>query len=205
MALSPYISMLATSDRVSRSLQPTNDWQKNSSNPLYLSGDGKADEKAARVLQAQWDRYQNLYTPVEDRLINSIGEDMTGQALKDARQSSTIANGVTDRMQERYGVAALPGQPIGAQRQRQRALNQAGAYNNASIAQVDRNQNIRSSLVDVGQGILNQATGGLSQAASMAGQREATYDAAKAQHKQAKQAQTASTVATVATIAAMMF
>lgn len=168
-----------------------------------LSNSGKPSDKAARVTRAQWERYQQLYTPVENRLIGSIGQDMTRPAMRDARQADTLANQMTDRMKSRMGLTDLPGAPVQANRQRQRQLAQSEAYNNASLSQVDRNQNIRGSLVDVGQGIVNQATGGLTDASGMQAGREAAYSNAKAQHDQAKTAQRNSTIGTVASMGAM--
>lgn len=169
----------------------------------YISTSGSPDGNAAKVLRAQWDRYQQLYTPVEDRLAGSIGEDLTRPAMQGAREADTMANNITDRMKSRVGLADLPGAPVGANRQRQRQLGVSEAYNNASLSMVDRNQSIRGSLVDVGQGLVNQATGGLVDAAGMAGQRESAYNNAKAQYGQAKTAQRNSMIGTAASIGMM--
>lgn len=169
----------------------------------YVSTMGKPDQQAAKVLRAQWDRYQRLYTPVEDQLAGSIGEDMTRPAVTAAREADTRANQATDRMQGRMGLADLPGAPVAANRQRQRQLGQSEAFNDASLAQVDRNQAIRGSLVDVGQGLVNQATGGLTDAAGMAGQRESAYRNAQAQYDQAKTTQRNQAIGTAASIGMM--
>lgn len=169
-----------------------------------LSHGGNPADQAARVMRAQWDQYIKTYTPTESRLIGSIGEDMTGRSTADALASTQRAGQVADRMQSRYGIADLEGAPTAGVRQRQGALAQAEAFNDTSLAQVDRNQNIRTGMVDVGQGILNQATGGLASAAGMQGQRDAAHSSAKQQYSQAKSAQRASTIGTIASIGAMI-
>ena len=174
----------------------------------YLSTSSNPDTNAARVLRAQWDRYQKLYTPVENRLIRSIGEDMTRPAMAGAQAADARANQVTDRMQSRMGLASLDGAPVAANRQRTRALSTAEAFNNASLAQVDRDQAIRTGLVDLGQGLVNQATGGLVDSAGMAGQRDMAYRQAQADYSAARSAnrnQAISSLASIGTMAAIAF
>lgn len=173
-------------------------------NTRLTVGSDNPDRKAAKVLRSQWERYKSLYTPVEDRLIGSIGEDMTQPAVEAAQAADTRSNQMTNRMQSRMGLASLPNAPQTGNRQRNRALSSAEAYNNASLAQIDRDTNIRTGLVDVGQGLVNQATGGLTDAAGMAGQRNLEFDRAQDNYKATKSANRNQMLGTAASIGMML-
>lgn len=169
-----------------------------------LSNTGKADEKAAAVTRAQWERYQNLYTPVENDLIGSLDENNSLQTSALAGQAADRSVAANQRMQSRLG-ATNPNADVAA-RQQQIARQQAvgDAFNTADLARVDRRSNVRGSLIDAGQSLVNQATGGLASSASAAGQRESAYTAQKAQAKQQRNAATTSLLTAGITAAFMI-
>ncbi|MDH2289980.1 hypothetical protein QD172_01780 [Cobetia sp. 10Alg 146] len=162
------------------------------------------NDNAAKVLKAQWERYRNAYTPVENQLAGSIGEDLTRPAMAQTQAANERSNAANARMKSRYGLADISGAPVAANQQRASALATSDAYNTANLAQIDRNQNIRTSLTDVGQQLVGQATGGLVNSAGMASSRNQAYEAQKASADQAQDAQQTQMLATAA-MAAMMF
>lgn len=119
-----------------------------------------------------------------------LGEAMTDQSIiTDAAQRTPeqfgLAAGVQRRNMSRFGGDV----PVAQQQQEMRnlgtsmVLGTTGAINNARINQRDVNTNRFYELINIGQGVYNQATGAMSQSASMAADREAARKAASEQRK----------------------
>lgn len=161
-----------------------------------LGVDENPDTNAAKILRAQWDRYQNLYTSVEDNMLSSMGNRLFQRNVASAQKSSIRASEIEGRVRSRYGVHPTLEGYSGANRKaeanrnlRERALAESEAYNNDSLATYDRDRNIRTGLVDLGQSLVNQSTGGLVDAAGMQGQRETAHKNAMAQYDANKHSQ----------------
>lgn len=169
-----------------------------------LSYDGDPNDSNADVLKAQWERYVDLYTPIEDALIGSLGDSTTGEATEQAGAAADRSVAATQRLQSRYGLSSLDPELTERQNSIDRSLATSSAYNTAAVSDIDRRDTIRSSLVNVGQGILNQATGGLSQAASMQNSREAANAQAEAQ-ADAQRNSTYASLGSAALLAAFAF
>lgn len=147
-------------------------------------------DQLAAVLRKQWERYQQLYTPVEDELLASLNKSNATQTAAAAEATAQRGHEATARIRERYGIAEID--PEIAQRNREIETTLAGssAFNQTRLAEFDRRDNVRAALVGVGQGLLNQATGGLTSAAGMHASRESSYANALANYN-AQQAQIA--------------
>ena len=119
-----------------------------------------------------------------------LGEAMTDQsivqdaAIQTPEQFGLAAN-VQRRNMSRYGGDV----PIAQQQQELRdlgtsmVLGTTGAINNARLNQRDVNTNRFYELINIGQGVYNQATGAMGDSAKMAADREAAAKAASEQRK----------------------
>ena len=169
-----------------------------------LTYEGDPADNSAKVLRNQWQRYKELYTPVEDNLIASLNTDMTTPSVAETKKSNQQASEISDRMRQRYGMTEIAPDAANRQQNLANALAVDSAYNTASLAETDRQDQIRQKLVQTGQSILNQATGGLADATSMQTNREARNAQAEAA-ADAQDAQATSTMVSTGLMLAAAF
>lgn len=143
-------------------------------------------DSAAKILEQNWDHFQNTHLPAINDMQAQIGTDLTADAVRSASDATARAHGVTDRMQMRLGQSQIPGTSNEASRQRAGALSEAGAFNNARVAQLDRDRSLMSNLVGIGGAVNQQAVQASGAAAGMEQQRIGQYNADMAAYKQAK-------------------
>jgi len=119
-----------------------------------------------------------------------LGEAMTDQSIVQdaaiqAPEQFGLAANVQRRNMSRFGGDV----PIAQQQQATRnlgtsmVLGTTGAINNARLNQRDVNTNRFYELINIGQGVYNQSTGAMGDAAKMAADREAARKAASEQRK----------------------
>ena len=119
----------------------------------------------ADLLRKDYDTYIQNFRPFEEKLLASVNDTSLIDAVpEDVKKQQDIAAGVQQRNLSRYGGAGLSV----AQTAR---INQ-DAINKKSIAE----------LINIGQGVNRNAMQGMGNAAGLAGQREAQFKGAKAQH-----------------------
>lgn len=132
-------------------------------------------DQMTNVLRAQWERYKSSYTPVEDELIDSLDENNAPRAAQQAQAASIRGQQATDRIRERYGIAEIDPNLGNRIDRMNTSLAGTSAFNQTRLADFDRRDNVRQNLVQVGQSLLNQSTGGLSSASNMQSQRDSAY------------------------------
>lgn len=132
-------------------------------------------DQMTRVLREQWERYKSSYTPVEDELVESLDENNAPRVARQAQASSIRGQQATNRIRERYGIAEIAPE-LGDRIDRMNtSLASTSAFNQTRLADFDRRDAVRQNLVQVGQSLLNQSTGGLSSASNMQSQRDSAY------------------------------
>lgn len=163
-----------------------------------------ADEMA-RISRDEFDRYLREFQPVQQQTIATLNDSSAGTAMSSAQGDAVRSRAAIERMRERYGVGMDPMQSAGEARQNalSGALGTLTAGNNAADADRDNKRQTLAGLLNVGQGIRNQAMGGLSSAAGMEGARTSADSAARNAHRQQKAANTASTIGAVASLGMM--
>lgn len=142
-----------------------------------------------QITRAQWDYVKDFFVPIEDELIGKITADVepeadragdiarTGFDLSQASVNRDIARqggGITARQR----VAINRGMDLG------RAKTHATAENSTRRGLRERNINLIAQMAGIGRGIQQNALGGMSSAANLKAERDATYKAAKQSHKQ---------------------
>ena len=139
------------------------------------------------ISRQDYENYLSNFRDFEERLISAKDDtSLIEQSREDALKQSQIAREVQQRNVERYGGAGLSAvQQQEQQRAMQRGtqLNLAGNLNTALIQQREVNQRTLADLINIGQGVNRNALQGLGEASSMAANRAAAYNNAKAQHK----------------------
>lgn len=167
-----------------------------------------ADE-IARISREEFDRYLTEFRPLEQKTIASL-DDSTVQKSMDASQGDAVqARASLERMRQRYGVDTTPAQAAGEARQNalSGALSTLSAGNTAAQFDKDNKRQTTAGLLNVGQGIRQQALGGFGSAAGMEASRvsaDQQNQAAYAQQKSASKANTYSAVASLGMMAAMV-
>jgi len=142
-----------------------------------------ASDTLASISRDELKNYLEKYGKTEEELL----ADTNSTALIDgARESQVLGQQVSKDMQQRtmsrYGANMTPAQQAAQQRMSSlgNASSYAGAVNNATIDQRDRNFGLKASLMGMGKEQLSVAMGGLGNAAGMEASREAEYQRAKA-------------------------
>lgn len=153
----------------------------------FITPGDKPSDTMASVLRAQWERYKNAFTPVEDELVDSLNVNMAPEAAREANQAARRGQEATQRIQRRFGIADVDPNLSARIRRFDRSLAGTSAFNQTALAQVDRRDNVRQGLVETGQALLNQATGGLASATGLQSSRENANRAAMAQYRQQQQ------------------
>lgn len=167
-----------------------------------------ADE-LARISQEEFYRYMQDFGPLEQKTIDSLSTSTVGASMDAAQKDAVQSRESLERMRSRYGVDVTPAQAQAEARQNALSgtLGLATAGNTAAQFDKDNHRQTLAGLLNVGQGIRQQALGNFSSAASMEGQRVAANNqnqAAYAQQKAQSQAATYGAVASLGTTAAVM-
>lgn len=157
------------------------------------------DEIYARMTRMEFNDYVKNYREFEEEQLELAQTDtrLIDQARADTSVYSktnlmNVAKGAQERNRERYGVGLNRAQQMALAETNKlgQTLNNAGAMNNARIAQDEANRSRLASLIDIGQGVNRAAQDQMGGAAADATQRKNAYEQARAQHK----AQTYSTL-----------
>lgn len=170
-----------------------------------LNIDDDADDNAAAVTKAQWQRYQELYTPLENQLLGSLDDNNSMQTANQAGEAYDRSTQSSARQLSRYGVTDPNASSTAHQAAIDRARAKGDAFNSSELARIDRRNNVRGSLIDAGQSLVNQATGGLSSSASAAQSRDNAYQQQKAAADQQENQMYSSLLATGLSAAAVSF
>jgi hypothetical protein len=167
--------------------------------------DASTDPQAAlsAITKRDWERYQALYSPVEDQIIGSLQDS---SIVTDARQQAANAFADRDtrtlREQRRYGLSMDPAAQ--AYQDNVNAMDSRlygdSKINESRIEQKERNDGLRRALIDIGRGVAGTANSGLGDAASSQAQRNASNIAAKSAFNQQN-----TQMGAAAIMAAMMF
>ena len=116
------------------------------------------DKVLADVSTSDYDRFQMDFRPFEQELVNQLNsgrQDLVEAVPDDVAQQQRIAEGISERNRQRFGVEETQAQQrgrIGAT-QRGAALNLAGGLNNARLAQLDQYRVLLADLINIGQGL----------------------------------------------------
>ncbi len=111
------------------------------------------DKVFADVSKRQFDRYERDFKPFEVDLISRAETDtsLVDAVPQDVEQQQRIAEDISRRNRERFGIESTA--VLSAERQRalQRggAVNLAGGLNNARLAQLNQNQKVLGDLITV--------------------------------------------------------
>lgn len=146
-----------------------------------------ADE-LARISRDEFDRYLREFRPTEQAVINSLQESTVGSSMEAAQGDAIRARAAMERMRERYGTQLSTAQAAGEDRQNALSgvLSTLSAGNNAADFDRDNKRQTLAGLLNVGQGIRQQALGGFSSAAGMEGSRVAADSANRNAYQQQK-------------------
>ena len=151
--------------------------------------------------------YRRDYEDFENQLIEQSQNDtrLIDQAREDVQVAQGRASGIASRNAQRYGAALTPAQrqQQGLRLQRANTLGGIQSVNDARIAQREANTQLKSDLINIGQGLNRSSLDQLGSAAATAANRESAYQSARAQSR----AQTYSTLGSLgaAAIFAMAF
>ena len=163
----------------------------------------------ATISREEFDRYLQDFRPLEQKTIDSLGASTVGASMDAAQKDAVQSRASLERMRSRYGVDVTPAQAAAEARQNALSgtLGLATAGNTAAQFDKDNRRQTLAGLLNVGQGIRQQALGNFGSAASMEGQRVAANNqnaAAYAQQKSQSRAATYGAVASLGTTAATM-
>lgn len=164
-------------------------------------------DEIAKISREEFDRYLAEFRPLEQQTVDSLKESTVGKSMDASKADAVQARASLGRMRERYGVDTTPMQAAGEARQNalSGALGTLSTGNTAAQYDKDNKRQTLAGLLNVGQGIRQQALGGFSSAAGMEGQRNAANQqnqAAYAQQRSASKANTYSAVASMGMMAA---
>lgn len=162
-----------------------------------------ADE-IARISRGEFQRYLDQFRPLEGDLISELDKPTVGKSIDAAAADATRARASLERMRERYGADVTPFQAAAEARQNalSSTLGQLSAANNAVLADRDNRRQSLAGLLNVGQGIRQQALGNFSSAANMEGARASADQANRAAYAQQKAANRSSAIQSVASLGA---
>jgi len=152
---------------------------------LHLIQNKTKDEIFADTLKAEEARYQELYRPLNQQIMSRIGDnsivDAANKSLDDAigvKQQQRRA-----RQMDRYGVTETAAQAV--QNNKLTSLDDALTRTNimadARVKQHDRDNMLRSELINLGRGISRSGMDGLNTAANAEAQRNMIQSQADAQ------------------------
>ncbi|MGH1374439.1 MAG: hypothetical protein ACRBBW_20550 [Cellvibrionaceae bacterium] len=164
------------------------------------------DKNLANVADQKQQYYDSVFRPLNRQLIGDVNSTALVDTAKDnadRRFTDTVAR--NKRQRSRLGVVdtALDQKRNDYATSLSQGVNFDTQVNDARVEQYERNVGLRNEMVNVGRGISDQATDGLSTAAALQTQRENNNANIKAQNK-AAQNQTNGQIAGMAMMAMMM-
>lgn len=168
-----------------------------------------ADE-LARISRDEFDRYLKDFRPTEQKVIDSLDESTVGKSMNAAQGDAVRSRASLERMRARYGTGTTPAQAAGEARQNalSGALGSLSAGNTAAQYDSDNKRQTLAGLLNVGQGLRQQALGNFGSASSLEGSRASANSAnrtAYTQQKAAEKQQNTQSAAALAAMAAMYF
>lgn len=159
-----------------------------------LGWQGSADKTAAHVAREEDRRYQDIYRPLNQELMEDLGQNK----LIDAAQAEVakLGPGFTDAKQKARLKRQAGRQGMTLSADAMRKIDDANQFNNAESAvftldkarinQRDYDDNLRSELINLGRGISRSGTNMLNEAANSEAARENANSQAKAANDAAK-------------------
>jgi hypothetical protein len=142
-----------------------------------------AGDKLAEITRDELKNYLEKFGETEEFL---AGDTNSRAMIDSAKESQSLGQQVSAGMQQRslgrYGANMTPAQMAASQRigSLGNASSYTGAVNNSVLDQRDRNQNLKMSLLGLGNAQMSTAMSGLGSAAGMEAGREAEYQRARA-------------------------
>jgi hypothetical protein len=142
------------------------------------------------ITNQQQQLYDQLYRPLNQRLIQDVNSTAIVDQAK--QEASAVDSGKyiarSQRQQLRYGLNATPQEQeaINYQQQLGGALTSDGNINNARVKQQERNEQLRSELVNISRGISAQAMDSATNAAGAESTRKSTNANIQAQNTAAE-------------------
>ena len=167
-------------------------------------------DQLAQISQEEFQRYLQDFRPTESATIADLDKSTVAESMNNAQGDAVRSRAALERMRERYGTNVSAEQAAGEARQNALSgtLNVLNAGNTAVIGDRDTQRQSLSGLLNVGQGIRQQALGTFGSASQLEGQRtsaNASNQAAYKQQQAADKANTYSQVAALGMTAAVVF
>jgi len=161
-----------------------------------------ADE-LARISRDEFDRYLEMYRPLEDKTIDSLNESTVASSMERAGGEQVRARQALERMRGRYGTEVNPTMMAAEARQNNLsgALNTMTAGNTAKLRDLDNQRQTLAGLLNVGQTVRQESMGNYSAASGLEGARNQANQANKAAYKQQQAANRNATIQAGATLA----
>ena len=179
-----------------------------STGPLSISDAIKNPDKALGEVTRSLDaRKREFFWQIEDELLNSIDDT---SIIDEAKASANIGYeqqaARTKRELARYGQTMTVGQQKETNRlaKLNKPLNYASTVNDARLKQFDRNEAVKTQLLNNSRALTGQAVDGLSTSASLATQRENAYQSDRADYKADKYSNMANTVSSAVMAMALL-
>lgn len=134
------------------------------------------------IMKQQWDRYLEVYAPVEDEWVASAMAGLpvdyyVSRAAADVEQAFSIADATGDRQAASYGIdpSSARYQAVEESEDIQKAAAKAGAMTTARLGVNDTNYARQSDVVKTGKGIPTEAASIGAQASNTLGGAANTY------------------------------
>lgn len=150
-----------------------------------VGGSTSPDAAAAAISRDQWQHFLDFYRPIEDEVLKSAMQtDFTAEGDKagaTAASSVNASKGSLARSLSRSGASLSAEERTAVSRRQQNSLTRAvgRAENTTRRGLKDSRANMLASIVGIGSGVSNSASGGMQSVADMAAQREAQYQGQK--------------------------
>lgn len=162
-------------------------------------------DELARISREEFERYLEDFRPTEQATIKSLNTSTVGKAMDSSAADAVRSRASLERMRERYGTTATPDQAAGEARQNALSgtLSTLNAGNVAAQNDSDNRQKTLAGLLNVGQGIRQQALGNFGSASSLEGQRASANTSNQVAYKQQQAAQKQQTTQSAVALAAM--
>lgn len=147
-----------------------------------------ATQQQSDIAQQQWNRYQQIYAPVEEQLIAKAQQGITpdidgvtGRANADVTQAYDVTRESTNRTLGRYGINPNSGRFVDTNRKLDiaEAGDKAGLINRSRENEINRAEDVgfarMASVVNTGRGIPSSVSANLSSVANSYSNQAQTY------------------------------
>jgi hypothetical protein len=177
--------------------------------PGYRPGSIDFDERnpqnsLAQIIERDQLTFDFFYNPVISDVISSLQDtSIVDTAREGADAAFDKGEARSLRQMSRYNVNMSPAaqKQFNLRQQLSKTLNKDAVVNDARLDLKERNDGLRRQLIDIGRGVADTASSGLTSASRNQAQREANNRNAEA----AKDAQNTQTAASVAQMALMFY